>query len=294
MHDPVSVRAGELDLLVEKHRSGRAGVATVAAQLHYYRLTKHGRRVADVRPATLKSPYASADAHGVSHDALIPVPPPPVKVCPACSIQTQTDGGFCPHCGQSYQVTQKVMKPRRKLTRGRRRALVAAVIVLTVAGGCVGAAIVIDHNRDAAASEAAAQAQREADQKAREAAQARSDAKATEAAIDAAKQRMEDEAEEAAAQLKLLDAREDAVESLQKMVLKDAKEKAAAGHLEGPILKALCMAQSGDAEDDPDAHATVYECVAATEDNGNGNYSGHRYEGSINWYDGTMTSHLAG
>ena len=38
MHDPESVRAGELDLLVEKNGSGPIGVATVAAPLHHYRL----------------------------------------------------------------------------------------------------------------------------------------------------------------------------------------------------------------------------------------------------------------
>lgn len=36
--DPESPRAGELDLIVEKNRSGPNGTATVAAQLHYYRL----------------------------------------------------------------------------------------------------------------------------------------------------------------------------------------------------------------------------------------------------------------
>jgi len=223
----------------------------------------------------------------INDDAVPSAPSPaaPTKVCPSCSIQTQTDGGFCPHCGQPYQAAKKSR---------RRQALITSAIVLTLAGGGVGVAVAIDRNRDAdaAAAAAAEQTQRQADEEVRKESEARASAEATEAAILAAKERQAAEVAELSALVELLDKREKEVNKLEKMVLKNAKKHVNEGSLDGPILKAVCMAVSGDAEDDPDAHATVYDCIAATTDNGGGSYSGYSYTGNINWYDGAMTAQM--
>src|SRR4051794_23000489 len=91
-------------------------------------------------------------------DYRAPWPPPaPVKVCPKCSTQTQTDGAFCPHCGASY------MRKRRKtrLTRRGRIARFAALAIVLAGGATAGVIFKLDHDKRAHAAAAAAQQKRD-------------------------------------------------------------------------------------------------------------------------------------
>ena len=35
---------------------------------------------------------------------------PPTKVCPKCSVQTQTAGNFCPHCGAEHEWSKDTVQ----------------------------------------------------------------------------------------------------------------------------------------------------------------------------------------
>ncbi len=65
--------------------------------------------------------------------------PPPVRVCRTCSVQSQTVGDFCPHCGKSYLHARR-MPSRRALT-------IAGVALLLVAGAVTGIAVKVSHDR---------------------------------------------------------------------------------------------------------------------------------------------------
>jgi hypothetical protein len=65
-----------------------------------------------------------------------------VKVCPRCSVQSQTTGNFCPQCAAPYSGPQ----PRRKISK---RIVVGVVAALVVAGSATGLALKVSHDNQA-------------------------------------------------------------------------------------------------------------------------------------------------
>jgi len=74
----------------------------------------------------------------------------PVKVCPRCSVQSQTAGSFCPHCAASYMGGTG---PRSKISR---RIVIAAVAALVVVGSATGLAVKVSHDNEVTSQRVAA------------------------------------------------------------------------------------------------------------------------------------------
>ena len=73
----------------------------------------------------------------------------PVKVCPRCSVQSQTTGNFCPQCAAPYSGPQ----PRRKISK---RIVVGVVAALVVAGSATGLALKVSHDNQVTTQRVAA------------------------------------------------------------------------------------------------------------------------------------------
>lgn len=185
----------------------------------------------------------------------------PVKVCPRCSVQSQTDGNFCPHCAASYIGP----RPRSKISK---RIVVVVIAALVIIGSAGGLALKISHDNEVAAQlVAAAQVQKRAS----DAAKAKADA---DAAAAATKQAADDltRAERTAS-----------VTQLEASILKDAKERVNSQTLTGPILSASCTPLGGGSADDLTAVTGTFECIAVNKKNADGTSSGYRFSATINW-----------
>ena len=196
----------------------------------------------------------------------------PLKVCPGCSVQSQTDGSFCPHCAASYVGPG----PRSKFSKRIVIALVAALVVIGSAGGL---ALKISHDNEVKAQlVAAAQAQKRA-----------SDATKAKADADAAAAKAQADATAAAAATKqaaddLTRAeRKASVTALEASILKDAKERVKSQTLTGPIFSASCTPLGGGSADDLTALTGTFECIAVNKKNADGSSEGYRFSATINW-----------
>ena len=198
---------------------------------------------------------------------------PPTKVCPKCSVQTQTAGSFCPHCGASYAGGSKFPKLNK-------RVILAAVSVLIIAMAGVAIALSIQHNNQVNSEKAAAVAAEEA-QKERDAEEARASAAASASA--AAK-----EEADSAERLK----RTAIVTALEASVLKDAKSRVGKGVLDGPITRASCTPLGGGSTDDLTAITGTFECIAVNKTEADGSESGYRFSGTVNWNETSYSWHL--
>jgi hypothetical protein len=197
----------------------------------------------------------------------------PTKVCPKCSVQTQTAGSFCPHCGASYAG-------RRKFPKFSKRIILSAVVVLIIAIAGVAVALRIQHNNLVNAEKAAAAAAADA-QKEREAQEARASAAASASA--AAK-----EEADSAERLK----RTAIVTALEESVLKDAKSRVDKGVLDGPITRASCTPLGGGSTDDLTAITGTFECIAVNKTEADGSESGYRFSATVNWNEASYSWHL--
>ncbi|WP_445170905.1 hypothetical protein ACTXG7_11255 [Mycolicibacterium sp. Dal123E01] len=68
-----------------------------------------------------------------------------------------------------------------------------------------------------------------------------------------------------------------------------AEQHASKGLIDGPILSVSCDPVGGGSTDDLNAKTTVFECFAATKDNGDGTSSGFKYHATMNWDTGNYT-----
>lgn len=194
----------------------------------------------------------------------------PTKVCPGCSVQSQTDGSFCPYCAAPYSGP----RPRRKISK---RIVIGVVAFLVVAGSTTGLAMKVSHDNQLTAQRvAAAQAQKRTADAAKATADAAADAVAVKQAADD-KTRAE---------------RLAAVTDMEASILKDAKTRVKSQTLTGPILSATCTPLGGGSVDDLTALTGTFECIAVNKKNADGSSEGYRFASTINWNEGSYTWHL--
>lgn len=195
----------------------------------------------------------------------------PVKVCPHCSVQSQTDGQYCPHCGASYVHGRRGLAKRTKLI------IVGVLGALVLAGAGVAIAQKVSHDNQVAEDKRQAEA----------------------AAKAAAAQRKQEELaaqkeEEAQAEQDRIERsiRASAVRGMRKSITKDAKQRVSEGVLDGPIYGTQCNPVGGGSEDNLEAKTTKYECLAINKKNGDGTVEGWRFSATMNWDDGSYTWRL--
>jgi hypothetical protein len=75
----------------------------------------------------------------------------PIKVCPHCSVQSQTAGNFCPHCSGSYSGPG----PRSKISK---RVVIGMVVTVVVIGSATGLAMKIGRDNQVTPQRTAASA----------------------------------------------------------------------------------------------------------------------------------------
>jgi hypothetical protein len=199
----------------------------------------------------------------------------PTKVCAKCSVQTNTTGEFCPHCGNSY------MKKKRRLSPRIVAIVAATVVLLVVAGG--GVALKVRHDQDQEAEAAAAERSAEA----AEEKQAEEDA----AAEAAEKKRLARE-EAAVAEKAERAVRASIIKQMQFSITKDAKERVADGELEGPIFYTSCDPLGGGSVDDLTALTTTFDCLAVNEKLDGGQVRGWVFSSTVNWNKGSWSWRL--
>jgi hypothetical protein len=176
------------------------------------------------------------------NEQIDPMNAPSTKVCAKCSVQTQTSGDYCHHCGHSYVAR------RRRLGRKTVVAILAAVVLASGAAAAI--TLKAKHDQEVAAAERR-EAAKAAAEKAEAARQARQQAKT------AAKQAERD-------------IRTQLIKQMEKSITKDAKKRVADGLLEGPIYYTSCDPLGGGSVDDLTALTTTFECIAVNEKLGGG------------------------
>lgn len=195
---------------------------------------------------------------------------PQTKVCPKCSVQSLTVGGYCPSCGAAYVS-------RRRLANVDKRIVLIAIAVLIAVIAGIGITVNIQHANQVNAEQAAAASAAEAENKRQdEATRAAAAATAAKQAADASKR----------TQRKLI------VTSLEDSVLKDAQSGVTKGVLEGPITRASCTPLGGGSSDDLTAITGTFQCIAVNKTDPDGSSSGYRFSATVNWNDGSYSWHL--
>lgn len=180
-----------------------------------------------------------------------------------------------PHGGQRYWDGQRWLPlpdpdeapgapvqttPGDNKTGGKTKLLLAATISAVVLAGAVIGGLFWKNNHDTQMrNKAAAAAEAEA-----------AAAAATEAAAERAR-------------------RAGAVGDIEDSVATLAEKHAADGLFDGPILEVSCVPVDGGSTDDLTEKTTVFDCFAATEDNGDGTMRGRKYHATMNWNTGEYT-----
>ncbi|ETT25691.1 Protein of unknown function DUF2510 [Rhodococcus rhodochrous ATCC 21198] len=117
---------------------------------------------------------------------------------------------------------------------------------------------------------------------------------AAEAAASAAAQR---EADRIAAEKAEEERRAEAERSMRRVsvtqieasIKQMAEKHANSSIIDGPILSVSCSPVGGGSIDDLTEMTTIFECFAATKDNGDGTMSGYKYHATMNWSTGSFT-----
>jgi hypothetical protein len=205
----------------------------------------------------------------------------PTKVCPSCSVAERTTGGFCPHCGTSYD--RSVKRPRRRRRISRRGKLVALALVLVLAGTGTAAALVTKHQHDQ-------DAKHKREQLARTRATEHRRAVAEQAAADRAAEavRKAKEAEDAATR----SVRRSLVNDLRKSITKDARGRVADGFLDGPIYGTQCDPVGGGNLSNLHARTGRYSCLAYNKKNDDGTIEGYGFTATVNYEKFSYQWHL--
>lgn len=198
----------------------------------------------------------------------------PIKVCQRCSVQTRTDGSFCPHCAAPYGAAGR--------SKARKGIVVALIALLVIGVIGTGFTLAIQHSYDVVAKEAAAE-KRQAEAAA---AEERAEKAAEQAAEKREAQELEDQAERTYREL--------IVAEMEKSILDDAKERVTTGLLTGPILKVSCTPMAGGSTDDLTALTGSYDCIAVNEKHDDGTASGYRFSATTNWDEASYSWHLGG
>jgi membrane protein involved in colicin uptake len=73
------------------------------------------------------------------------------------------------------------------------------------------------------------------------------------------------------------------IKGIEASVKTMAEKHVADGLFDGPVLSVSCDPVGGGSTDDLTAKTTVFECFAATKDNGDGTMTGHKYHATMNW-----------
>lgn len=188
------------------------------------------------------------------------------KICPKCSVQSDTAGNFCPNCGAPYERGRKLPKVSKKTA-----IIILAIIV--VCGSAAGVTLGVQHSQEVAAEEEAAQAARAA---------------AAAAAKEKASQLEAKEAEENAQRA----IRTLIVTGLEEAVQKDAVERVDEGRLDGPIERTECTPLGGGSVDDLTAITGTFECIAVNEKREDGSESGYVFSATVNWDAASYSWHL--
>ena len=200
-----------------------------------------------------------------------PVVSTPTKVCPRCSTQAMTDGGFCPNCGASY--SKRSVGKRAKLV-----AVAAVAVVLLVAGAVVG--LLMKHSDNQAAAKHKAQAAAASSSAATARRSASASAASASAAADAKK--VQDDVDRAD--------RKSLVDSLQASVTKDAKKDVNDGILDGPIKHTECTPTNG--ASDLLKASNTFSCTAVTTVDSDGTERGYAFAAMVDWSGEKYSWHL--
>lgn len=211
--------------------------------------------------------HPPTEVPGSHVDAIAQVP---VKVCPRCSVQSHTDGSFCPHCAASYLDPG----PRLKISK---RIVIGVLAALVVLGSAAGLFVKISHDNQVTAQRVAAA---HAQKLATDAAKAKADA---DAATAATKQAADDQTRTE---------RKATVTAMEASILKDAKGRVKTEFLTGPILSASCTPLGGGSADDLTALTGTFECIAVNKKNADGSSEGYRFAATINWNDSSYSWHM--
>lgn len=214
-----------------------------------------------------------------------PVPAPTVeserpvftKVCPKCSVQTETAGNFCPNCGAAYAGTKRNFKISKKT-------LVVAISAIIIVGAVLAVVLgVMQSNRTIAAEKVATEATAAAS---RSAAAVASESAAAAASESAAAQL---QADKDAAEKEM---RKVVVTALEASILKDAKKRETDGLLTGPFSRASCTPLGGGSIDDLTAITGTFECIAVNKKDADGTESGNVFSATVNWSTAAYQWHL--
>ena len=199
-------------------------------------------------------------------------PTGPTRVCPHCAALSQTDGEYCPHCGQAFSS-----HPARS---SRRTKLVLATLAILLLLGGAGTAVAIKVHHD---NQVTARHHVEAATRARAVAAKRAAEEQAQDAREAAEHQRETETHERETLEKGLEA------AITKTAQKDAEENTL---LEGPIKATTCTPVSGGSSQDLSQSTGTYTCLAANKTNTDGTESGYTFTGTINFKTGSTTWQL--
>ena len=204
-------------------------------------------------------------------------PMPPVKVCPKCSVQSMTDGQFCPQCGASYVAKQR----RFRLSTP----LITVIVVLFAAIGVAVFALVKHSNDQDAARVASAS---------RSSVSAASVASSISASVDASRSAVIAASQSAAAERRKAEllVRHLLIKEMQGDITKDARKDVNDGILDGPIIGTSCDPVAGGSTEDLTAKTTAFSCLAVTDVAGDGTEHGYSFSALMNWDKSSWSWHL--
>jgi hypothetical protein len=146
-----------------------------------------------------------------------------------------------------------------KAAGGRKKVVVASVVALIVLAAAGIGALVWKNSNDTQMRNAAIAAS------------------SSKAAADAQADRVRRDTEAKRAK------RAAAVKDIEASVKKLAEKQVDEGLFNDPVLSVSCDPVGGGSTDDLTAKTTVFECFAATKDNGDGTLSGRKYHATMNW-----------